>query len=387
MSTRPVHLGKERGQALVIMTVAVAAVLAMTALVVDGGNAMANQRATQNAVDAASLAGASVIVEELAGVARIDADVEAAVADAFTGNDTDYDSAVYVDENGNVVGTVGQGGAIPYAAYGVRANGSRTFQTFLAGIAGISNLDSGAQATALAGAPEAVCRASEGCGILPVAFSIPIQVCDGTNLPLEIGEHWPLVDLATAEADTAGNYLSIVPLCKTGPGGVGWLDMSQVGCPGNNLDDWVRVPCNESFEIPVWLPTQSGNTNSIDSALQTHVGAVVLIPLFDATCRDVPSTGLPADCTDPGQGNNIWYHIPEFAAFLLKEVHVQGSNEMECNAPPGQPMGGGNGATSCLKGWFVRFITSGRVGLPRDCRIVDGRRVCGNSVLGIQLVR
>ena len=29
------------------------------------------------------------------------------------------------------------------------------------------------------------------------------------------------------------------------------------------------------------------------------------MPMFDATCRDIPSTGLPADCTDPGNGNNL----------------------------------------------------------------------------------
>jgi hypothetical protein len=315
-------------------------------MVVPGGNAMAHHRATQNGTDAATLAGASVIVEELAGVPRTDADVLAAMQAAFDANNTQFISAVYVDENNEVVGSVGQGGNIPYAAYGVRASGNRTVSTFLAGFIGMSEIDTGAQATALAGAPQAVCPASEGCAVLPVTISIPVRVCDGTNRPLKVGDEWPLVDLDMARADSSGQYMSTVPLCTTGPGGVGWLDMSKVGCPGNNLAQWINTPCNESFDIPVWLGTQSGNANSVENAMNGHKGNVVLIPMFDSTCRDIPSSGLPADCTNPGQGNNIYYHIPQFAAFLLYEAYIQGNDGPACNSAPGNPPGGGNGSTS-----------------------------------------
>ena len=392
MSSKMFHRNGERGQAIVILTIAVAAVMAMTALVVDGGNAMAHQRATQNAADAASIAGASIIVEELAGVPRSDADVRSAVEAAFAVNGTELQVALYVDENDNVVGSVGQGGGIPYSAYGVRAAGSRDFSTFLAGIVGMTEMSSGAQATALAGAPQGVCPASEGCAVMPVAISIPVLTCDGTNgtpRELEIGENWPLVDLETAEADTAGSRMSVVPLCTTGPGGVGWLDMAAVGCKGTNLDDWITTPCNATFDIPVWLKTKSGNSNAIDSALNGYKGKVILIPMFDSTCRDIPSSGLPADCTNAGQGDNMYYHIPQFAAFRLHEAYIQGSNGPACNSAPGNPPGGGNGSTSCLKGWFVKFITTGPVGPPRDCQIANGHRVCTatGADLAIQLVR
>jgi hypothetical protein len=379
----------EHGQALVIMTVALTVLLAMAALVIDAGNAMAQHRATQNASDAAAMAGASVIVEELAGVPRNDANVLAAVEGAFAANGTTFEFAEYVNENNIVVGSVGQGGGIPHNAYGVRATGYRDFPTFIAGFFGMSEMDATASATAISGEPQGVCPATEGCAVLPVTFSIPVRVCDGTNRPLRIGEEWPLVDLATAQADSSGQHMSIIPLCTNGPGGVGWLDMKDVGCPGNNLDQWITTPCNTSFDIPIWLKTATGNMNNVENAMNTHKGKVLLVPMFDSTCREVPSSGQPADCTNPGQGNNMYYHIPQFAAFLLHEAYIQGNDGPSCNSAPGKPLGGGNGSTSCLKGWFVRFITVGPVGPPRDCNIVNGQRICTTTGadLAVQLVR
>lgn len=375
---------EEGGQALVLLALSLTALVAMSALIIDGGNAMAQQRATQNGADAASLSAATVLVEGMGGATRYDADVLAAVQQSMNINDSDFDGAVYVDYEDNVVGTVGQGGAIPSSAGGVSVAASRTFDTFLAGIAGMNTMDSGAEATALAGAIQGICAASEGCAVLPVTFSVPVRVCDGTNRPLEIGDEWPLVSLETALADTSKSQMSSVPLCKTGPGGVGWLDMSRLGCPGSNLGSWILTPCNESFDIPVWVPTQPGNSNSVESAMNTHRGKVVLIPMFDSTCRDVPTSGLPADCTDPGSGNNIWYHIPQFAAFLLDEAHIQGNNGPACNSAPGLPLGGGNGSTSCIDGWFVSFVTVGPVGPVRPC---VGPAPCPQLLLGTQLVR
>jgi hypothetical protein len=343
---------------------------------------MNQHRNTQNATDAAALAGAVVIVEKLGGATRMDADVVNAMEEAIDGNGTDLQTSYYVDFDQNVIGTVGRGGPIPSNAWGVRAHGARSFDTLLASIAGIDSWSSGAQATALGGALRGVCSALDGCGVMPVTFSIPITTCDGTNRPLRIGVDWPIVSLDTALADSDGDYMSIVPLCKNGPGGVGWLDLE---C-GGTLNDQILHPCNGPFDIPVWLHTNPGNVNSVESALNTYRGEMLLVPMFDATCRDVPSSGLPADCTDPGNGNNLYYHIPRFAYFLLHEAHVQGGNSDECNSEPGQPLAGGNGGTSCMKGWFIRYVMHGRVGAFEPC---DGTRpdCFEEPLLGVQLIK
>ena len=71
----------QAGQAIVIMAISVAVILAASAMVLDGGNAMAQQRGAQNATDSAALAGAVVIGQNFAACAtlpcssRSDADV------------------------------------------------------------------------------------------------------------------------------------------------------------------------------------------------------------------------------------------------------------------------------------------------------------------------
>ncbi len=373
---------RQRGQAIVVMTLGLAAMLGATAVVVDGGNGMNEQRNAQNAADAAALAGAVVLAEKMGGATHDDADVVDAMDDVLTANGSVRQPSYYIDYSRNIVGTVGRGGPIPTNAWGIHARASRTFDTLLASVSGFSTWTASAEATAMAGALRSVCSALDGCGVMPVTFSIPITTCDGTGRPLRIGVDWPITSLETALNDTSGTYMSTVPLCKNGPGGVGWLDL---GC-GGNLADEISTPCNGPYDLPVWLPTQSGNVNSVEGNVNAYQGSVILIPMFDATCRDVPSTGLPADCTDPGNGNNLYYHIPRFAYFLLDEAFIQGNNNPACNSAPGQPLIGGNGGTSCIKGWFLRYVMQGRVGEFEPC---DGTNpdCFEEPTLGVQLVR
>src|SRR3990172_1741723 len=206
------------GQAIVVLALGMTVILAGAAVVIDGGNAMAQQRGTQNATDSAALAGAVVIAEKMGGATRSDADVVAAMSNVFSNNESTMETSYYISFEGTVVGTVGRGGSIPSDAAGIDTSGRRTFNTFLAAVAGQSVWTAGARATAVAGSLRSVCSAADGCGVMPVTFSIPITGCDGTNRPLRIGVDWALVSLDTALADQGvGDYESIVPLCKNGP--------------------------------------------------------------------------------------------------------------------------------------------------------------------------
>lgn len=379
---------RQHGQAIVILAISMTVILGAAAMVIDGGNAMAQQRGTQNATDSAAFAGAVVIAEKMAGATRADSDVLSAMDTAFSNNGSSMSTSYYVSFDGTVLGTVGRGGSIPLDAAGIQAAGQRTFNTFLASVMGQSTWTAGAGATAVAGSLRSICAATDGCGVMPVTFSIPITACDGTGRPMRIGIDWPITSLATALADTSGQYESIVPLCKNGPGGVGWLDLD---C-GGTLRDQILNPCNLSFDLPVWLHTSTGDSNNIEDAVNTYDGQVILIPMFDSTCRDVPTTGLPADCTDAGNGNNLYYHIPRFTMFLLDQAYIQGGNATACNSAPGQPVGGGNGSTSCFKGWFVRYIMEGRVTKYSPCSQTgtdddDVPDCLEEPILGVQLIR
>lgn len=383
--SRTKAVAREQGQALPILAIAVAGLLAMTALIVDGGNAMAQHRATQNATDAAALAGATVMVQNVGQPgSKTSGDVSAAIDLVLTANVTDRVGAVYVRLDESQIGPVSNGGGIPAEAYGVQVTGAREFATYLAPILGWDQLGATASATALAGPLTGAC---EGCPVLPVTFPVQITTCDGTNRSINIGTDWLAVPIDTALADRGGVFEAIIPLCSNGPGDVGWLDFgkkSPFNC-GDNLADWIDPDslCNAEIDAPDWLHASTGNVNdvNVENNLNTYRDKIVGIPLFDGTCRDDPGErDCPTGREGTGTGDNYWYHIPRVAAFLLDEAFIQGNNHPECNMDPGYPKVGGNGSTGCLKGWFIDLVSLGEVG--------DGSGQGGNpTVLGIQLVR
>jgi hypothetical protein len=389
----------ERGQVLVIVAVGLVVIVAMVGLVIDGGFAWGQQRKTQNGADSMAEAGAAVLAENLAGVApaRTDGDVGCAVESAATANGVANPVAFYTDIEGNFltpsvqVGpcNAGGGNAVPASAAGVKAGGERTFDTFLARVIGFNQFTASANATAVAGVLTQVCAADAGCALLPVTFPSTAVICDGTNRQIQIGtETWPLVQVADP---TAANYATssnevIIPLCATGPGSVGWLDL---GC--GNLANTINNPCNASIPIPAWLHTQTGNVNSLEGDLNQFAGpvvgtpddSIVLLPINTNTCSwqppDNDPTCEPQDREGSGNGNNFYYYIPYFAGFMIDQAYT-GGNDAECNEAPGAPLPAGNGATGCFKGWFVRYVTLGPVG-PAASGPQDP------SAIGIQLIR
>ena len=368
MNYRRPARGHESGQVLVIVAAGLLVLIAMVALVIDGGYAWGQQRETQNGADAAAKAGAVVIQQYLAGESVDGGEVGCAVENAADDNAVDLADAVFTDfqgdETGDSVPACGTVSAIPAGAQGVKADAEQDFDTFLAGAIGITQMTAQADAIAVVGRQVGVCPAADGCGVLPVTFPRSVDTCDGTN-HRDVGlNEWELLDpdVDTLDATT----LSIMPLCATGPGSVGWIDF---GC--GNLSQMITNPCNTYIPIPAWLQTKTGNTNSLETELEAFTGptvgvaeeedAVVYIPIHDNTCRGKPAdsdpTCQPIDAEWSGNGNDLYYHIPYWAGFKLDGAYT-GGNDAECNQAPGSPPAGGNGATGCLKGWFVDIVTT-----------------------------
>jgi len=321
-------------------------------------------------------------VQKVGGAAKTDADVCAAITASAGQNAVNVTSSSYVDWNRAPLSAVCAGGAIPAAAAGVSVDANKDVSTYFARLAQLNMISTGGTAMALAGALQGLCAAEDGCGLIPLTFDQKVETCSGSGF-IQIGSaQWPLVDRATAVADKGvGAHEVILPLCKNGPGGYGWLDLGSVGCSGGRLETQILTPCNHALDIPIWVQTLPGNNNSanVDAAVNSYDDKIILIPLFDGTCRSVPTTGLLADCTNPGNGNNLYYHIPVFGAFLLDHAYINGSDP-ECNRAPGGPPVGGNGSTGCIKGWFIRYVSQGPVGSFDP-------NVDGASTLGVQLVK
>lgn len=382
----------ERGQILVIVAAGMVILVALVGLVIDGGFAWGRQRDTQNAADAAALAGATVMAERLAGAEpiRTDADVNAAVNLAFSNNQVTRDAAFYTDITGQLLTGGGAvttnesaavkvgSGSIPPGAAGVLARGTQTFETFLMRIVGFDQSTTRAPATAVAGYLNEVCAAESGCDVIPITLPVTILQCDNTGnnpQPYDPPTFWQVT-----------NEPISIPLCGNGPGNVGWIDWfpGEAACDGTPSEGLPEVECeiltpnNPPISLPSWQKVaQTGNPNAtyIEDALNTmYAGAIVRIPQFDGTCGDTP-TGTALSGCDPadvgGGGANQWYHLPQFASFQFC-----GPDIPECTAvgaTQGAYINGSNpicatldyastGTTSCLVGRFVKFITEGTVG-------------------------
>jgi hypothetical protein len=391
---------RQSGQALVVMAVAIMAMIGGVGLVIDGGNAWAQQRITQAGNDASAEAGAVVLASMYSGqtapVGGWDGAVYSAVNASAANNNMTVPKAYYTDICGTYLrsdgtkaaGTadaavVGAGtlpinnhtnpdcpGGIVGPVAGIQAQGSKSFGTFVSRAIGITQFTASTSATAVTGLLQGSCSSGSGCVVLPVTAPVTVVTCDGSGSAAGTGVDWPM------------NTRVVVPLCKNNPGNVGWLDWTPTAGGTSELINSILYPDNPAVSLPSWqYVTSTGNVNSkgVEDALNTYIGQVVLFPNFDLTCAATPdqaqvATGPAYGCSDiGGNGSNQWYRIPQFAAFELERAYVNGSDKAACDT--------GNGATSCLVGKFVHFVTTGTVGPGLGGGTTDG------AALGVQLIK
>lgn len=401
-----------RGQALVLMVVGMVAVIGAVALVIDGGNAVARQRISQNGADAAAEAGAVIMAERFAGAnapaSGWDTAVQNAVNASAAANGITVSAAYYTDICGiplkldgtaalNADGTydyttaqrVGSGLPATSAttpdcpsrtvgpAAGVLVRAHNDVATYLAGAIGISSIGVDTQATAAAGYLQESCAAAAGnaCSLLPIAVPVDIISCQQHNsVFVDVGNPWP-VD---------GRTVSVIPLCSNSPGNVGWLDWTPPNGGTSELINTISRPNNPAIPLPSWqyvTSTGNPNTNDLEAAIRAYDGQIVLVPQFDLTCN--PGPGNSPDSTIPaintgdnygcppgdlgGNGSNQWYRMPSFAHLQLcissdpdcaaggyqYGAYINGNNSEICAAA---------GSTSCLVGKFESIISTGTIG-------------------------
>jgi len=354
---------ESRGQVIVIMALALVALLSVVGLVIDGGNAFARQRATQNATDASAEAGAGQLLRRLARVpapaAGWNAEVLAAVQANATQNGITGPLVIeYTDLQGNILGAVPGSGDPAANVAGVKVTASQTFDTFVSRVIGINQLTATTDATAVAGYGIASGRG----GVLPITFPLVLTVCDGSSDAQYFDQEWP------------HNVTIAIPLCKNTAGNVGWIDWYPPAGGADELADAIQSPSNPTVTTPKWyFIAATGNVNSgqVQSALDTWVGDDILLPIFYAdvnapipgACDATPDGDMTqlADCpvaNRGGNGQNQWYYLVTFASFHLDAAYAQGNHTTECNAPGLITVAGGNGGTSCLVGHFNAAVAA-----------------------------
>ena len=368
----------DSGQTLVLFALGLVALIAMVGLVIDGGNAYAQQRRTQNGIDAAAEAGAVQLARRLVGLPGTDADWDQRVADlvsatADSNEITTVGTPSYVNHDGVVLGPVGTG-TIPPGTQGVHVEGSRDFPTYFAGVLGMNQFTASATATAITGYAEA----SGVGGLIPLTFPILLTQCEtggGSNRLFHPndGVPWP---------SGPANVIAI-PLCSNGPGNVGWIDWDPPAGGASEVADSIRNPNNPPIRTPHWyFITETGAITSLDDDMDTWEGKDITFPIFHVqaddpatpedeseigTCRNEPggSKDSLADCasSDIGfTGGQGWYYLVSFGNFHLLHSYIQGNHETECNDAAtlaSVASNGTNQVNNCLIGYFNAPVVAG----------------------------
>lgn len=373
---------RSEGQIIVVAALGIVSMIGMAALVLEGGNAYAQQRVVQNGADAAANAGAVVLAQRLGGLSKTDDDVLAAVTTVAAGNNltsfvgryTDV-SGQLIDNSGAPVGSpasaavVGPGdglSSIPPNAQGVALDGSRSFPTFLGRAVGFNSFTGSANATAVTG------RLMGG-NFLPVVIPVSVVDCETNgSLGTTPADNWML-----SQPGTPPNGIEyIVPLCKTGGGSFQILDLD----PDLRCDEEVaNPPAIQWPTLPVDVNSDNGNNCAkpiTDYVNENLTGSVVLIPICDNTVGTDP-------CGTSG-GSHATYRITRIAGFYIDYMSDSNNqNNPECQThlnESGQTVVtiAGNGSSSCIVGWFVRYIDSGPVGAGT---------INNTDAIGVQLIK
>lgn len=389
----------ERGQAIVIIALALIGLVAFAGLVFDGGTAYAERRRMQNSSEAGALAGAYKLA--YGGPTTSNIDVCHAIRQyakyqngqpRYAGQVTDFE-AYYIDQNGNRVSgeqlnvqDCGNPGNPPSNAKGVVVTQTTTFNTFFMNVLGMPVGTVNATAKAIFGA----CK---NCGDLsPIA-----PMCRNPLTGLLNPNPGSLADCGYQADGTIYNLWNNCTPTSTCPGNFGWLDWTNTyngpsDCPPGGgqgvpqLCENVRHPedmqythrCNPLPDSTVsigdcidGLPGVKNSTNIVD-ALKSLVDnqTQITVPIWGATS---------------GSGSTLQYTIVNFATFVVTGFYLpQGSgaggtsyfaNRCFTNGLPNDGGGGGG----CIVGYFVNGANvtgTGDLCMPPGCNSFDtGTRV------------
>lgn len=312
---------RQRGQTLVLFVLAATVIILAAGVVIDGGYALAERRASQNASDFAALAGARIIAEEIAGntVDGTDANVQAAITATLAANGAQPvpfgapNGPTYVNASGGTTGYVGNG-TIPNGTVGVTVNSSRSWKPFFLGVAGIDQWSAGAQATAKGG------YAAGG----PSGDVFPAGIAEGFFV-----DRTPCSGPATGDVGGAGvcDPQHLTPGTLNEPGAFGWLKFGaagkcsgfglgmindgcdaskpflqdEIGPPPNSFGCCTQVSANDTPPVNR-IGSLPGNKASADCSYYIDNKVVVTVPVWDYS---------------GGEGDNAWYHIIGFTGFQL----------------------------------------------------------------------
>lgn len=375
---------REHGQALIVLAFGLLALVAFAGLAIDGGRLYAQRRQTQNAADAAALAGARELAEFISTCASADTTndnrVAAAIVDMARFNGIDHFSpdgnieAWYVDGDFQPVGRVGWASGIPYSATGIKTSLTYSDTATFMRVLGRSHLVVTAEALAMIGP---VVQANSG--ILPIAVPEAVVTtfqmgekftvfadglfCRGGN-PEKC--YLPPADKGITQTEKLSpdafygwlhlshvynnEYWSGGPLNRAltrsvGSGGCKYKADGTVNAATTGLKGWLSKTC--PYPYPLFageLAEQEGDyiygytgrraTALFELAANYRKGDVLYWLVFDKVLtpkemeKTFPGQAPPVGwITAGGAANPSYYHIVGFTAVELLDIDDRGSQK------------------------------------------------------------
>lgn len=299
----------QHGQVIALFALALTAVVLGVAVVVDGGYAFAQRRASQNAADFAALAGTRIVASRHTGVpvgAATAPNVENAVRSVLAANEADLVTATYVNDKGVAVGNVVGASVIPGSAFGVVVEARKSWQPFLLGVIGVLDWDATSTATALTDGE------SLGGGVLPIG--IQADTYDGLT-PCLVTELDDCID-----QNLTSGHLNI-------PGGFGWLKFGIQGggqkCPWTSSLGMTPTGCDSSktfLDSQIGPPSNShGCCTAVGLEGEDKIGSLTGNTWGDLsfyTDNQIP-VWVPIWSTPGGNGAGGYYNIVGFGAIVF----------------------------------------------------------------------
>jgi len=391
----------ERGQSIVLIVISMIGLIAMAALIVDGGHNYLRRRNAQTAADAAALAGAYEWCVLKSGTEDID-DVVEQYSVTENGASTYFWEIDDADKTINVDVTI-------------------TGETFFAKVFGQPTATVAAHAAAGCFPPgvakgvlplawachnpdeaEEVWSDSGDCVYKAITFEELELLRDGPNGDGTIGEVMVSGLPYTAPFDFLTGYLPEIYLimnsedlepgldgiCESsggymdcdinndgkddfqGSGDISWLDLDGMG--GSLESSWITDGFPGTLSPHYWIPSQTGvNTNIFINAITEVMEReeIVMVPVFNTFCNghpfetagcidaahvDVPPPSPPLEEYEvPTTASSpIYYHIAGFAAFIVTCVDQASAND--CPAHDAAVAEGTIAAnTKSIEGYFV----------------------------------
>lgn len=412
----------EKGQNLVLFTLVLLGLLAMAALLLDGGMAYANRRTAQAAADASALAAAEMYCN---GDPVLNCEpFNSSCAQNTATQYATYNNAALTSFSTDVTSRT------------VSVTTQIDFPAFFSRVLGRNQLQVSADASALCGCP------SGARTVLPVAWTCrePFNtgpnpddddeyVCAEKIVSEDYARDYLQTRMSEVPPDSSnGSYSYYIIMdtdCTYAPDGTpsdltyvcqplgdldcdlnddgrndimgcgdrSWLDLDVYPSQGaRNMIDWIYGTEEAFIETHMWLAGKDGAATSIFSAVEDQIGKIATVPVFDDICggdplnltngctvHDAAETGLgrPDIVAQISEGSTA-FHVFSFANFFLTCVQKTPGDNPKCpgyiylttDDDPDTPEVEGMGQTNSLKtieGFFLETNLRGGYGTGGVC--------------------